>query len=59
MGVRAHYCFRNNGVQSEVSESELDDLAMGLRLEMKRSGNFQLKLLTDNRFAYWKRLEEL
>ena len=58
MGVRAHYCFRNNEVRSEVSESELD-LTMGLRLEIKRNEKFQLKLLTDNRFAYWKRLEEL
>ena len=39
----AHYCFRNNEMQSEVS---------GLRLDMERNGNFQLQLLTDSRFIF-------
>ena len=47
----AHYCFRNNEMQFEVSGSELD-LTMGLRLDMERNGKFQLQLLTDTKFAY-------
>ena len=47
----AHYCFRNNEMQSEVSGWELD-LKMRLKLDMERNGNFQLQLLTDTRFAY-------
>ena len=35
----AHYCFRNNEMQSEISRSKLD-LTMGLRLEMGRNRDF-------------------
>jgi hypothetical protein len=41
----AHYYFRNNEMQSEVSKSELD-CTMGLRLDMKRNRNFYFQLLT-------------